>query len=291
MDSDEPSSTPEPPRVLAHLLSPEDPHFSVLPVVDLTPILRDRKQDINTNSTIQKLLTSENFEKIPTPARILVGGPTMSGKSHFISKLVKYREQVFDQKFVSIIYCLPSNSFHLHSDFIHALRESCEDIPVKIVEGMPNIEELALDMTKEHKLLILDDLMQPAFNSKSMLDLMTSQSHHANITVVVTTQNIFIPSKYGKTVTRNCSTKVIFWDHSDVQLLGILSSKMFPKKSSGFLLECFEWMYKNEGTEYIVIDSSPVSLLSRQMKVRTNIFPKSEGLEAKPIFFFPADDE
>lgn len=280
------STSPEPPVVV-----PEDPHFSVLPVVDLTPILRDRTQDINVHSTIQKLLTSEDFEKLPTPARILVGGPTMCGKSHFISNLVKHRDAIFDNTFVSITYCLPSNSFHLHSDFIHALRESCEDIPVKIVEGMPNIEELGLDMSKDHKLLILDDLMQSAYNSKAMVDLMTSMSHHANITVVLTTQNIFFPSKHGNTMSKNCSTKVIFWDHSDVQLLGILSSKMFPKKSSGFLHQCFEWMYKNTDVEYIVIDSSPVSLLSRQMKVRTDIFPRREGEKPKPIFFFPTEDE
>ena len=258
-------------------------------LVDFTSNLR--VPEINTSATIQQLKIPDDFIKFIAPARICVAGPSQSGKSHFIYNLVKFREIVFNVKFKRIMYCMPPNCFNTRIDFINKLKDSCTDIQLQIIEDMPRIEELGLDLDTEPKLLIIDDLMRKAFAADDIVDLITQKSHHANITVIMTTQNIFQPSKHGKSIVRSCSHTVIFWDSVDVQLLSLLSQQMFPK-SHNFLYQCFNWLHKNNIGEharapYVIIDGTPQSPLSRQMRVRSRIFPTQEDSEIKPIFFFP----
>ena len=250
-----------------------------------------RLNDINAKATAQVLKVPPNFEKIITPARIIITGPTQSGKSRFIFNLIKHRTTMFSDEFQRIIYCLPPNCFNLHAEFLDNLKDVCADTDLKIMEDMPNIDELALDIDLVPKLIVFDDLMRKAFNSTKVLDLITQTSHHANVTVIFTTQNVFLPSKYGKSIRYNCSTTVIFFDGNDVQMLNILSMQMFPN-GNHFLQQCFDWIYQHSHivkARYVLIDGAPSSLLSRQMRVRTNIFPDINS-PAKPVFFFPDDD-
>ena len=90
--------------------------MEILNTVDFTE--SPRLEDINTNSTTQTLKVPENFDKIATPSRLLITGPTMSGKSRFILQLLQNRHTIFDRDFEQIIYCLPPNCFNLHADFL-----------------------------------------------------------------------------------------------------------------------------------------------------------------------------
>ena len=175
----------------------------------------------------------------------------------------------------------------MHQNFLEALRKIYDKI--EIVEGLPNINELHLKDDKTPKLLIIDDMMQTTFGSKAMLDLITKDSHHSNCGLPVTCQNIFLPTKYGRTFVRNCSEKVIFFDKTDANQLSILTSQIFPRFPY-FLQECFDWIFANRSQDplnYILIDSSSLSHLPYNAIVRTSIFPdKTDGV-VRMRFFFP----
>ena len=91
-------------------------NFESSQTVDLTTV--PRTKDVNSAATVQFLKIPEIFDKLVTPARIVISGPTQSGKSHFIYELIKHRKTVFDNDFEQIVYCLPSNCFNLHIDYI-----------------------------------------------------------------------------------------------------------------------------------------------------------------------------
>ncbi len=74
--------------------------------------------EIKQSSVPQEITVPKNFGKIICPSRMLVSGPTMSGKSTFALELITHRELVFDKEFSRIIYALPEDSIHLHQDFI-----------------------------------------------------------------------------------------------------------------------------------------------------------------------------
>ncbi len=247
--------------------------------------MTSRHSKIQVNLTVEKLKVSSHFGKIITPSRMLISGPTMSGKSTFALELIKHRQVIYDNDFERIIYALPEDSIHLHHQFLEMVKTVYP--PIEIVEGLPNINELHLKDDKSPKLLIIDDMMQSTFASKSMLDLITKDSHHCNCSLVVTCQNIFLPTKYGRTFVRNCSEKVIFFDKTDANQLSILTRQIFPRFPY-FLQDCFDWIFANRRTDplkYILIDSSSLSHLPYNAIVRTCIFPDENGIVRIRLFF------
>ncbi len=241
---------------------------------------------IQVNLTVEKLHVSNQFGKIITPSRMLICGPTMSGKSTFALELIRNRSVVYDKTFERIIYALPEDSIHLHQAFIESLKNIYPAI--EIVEGLPNINELHIKDDKVAKLLIIDDMMQATFGSRNMLDLITKDSHHCNCSLAVTCQNIFIPTRYGRTFVRNCSEKVIFFDKTDANQLSILSRQIFPRHPF-FLQQCFDWIFSNrrdDPLKYILIDSSSLSHLPYNAVVRSCIFPnKQDDIVRMRLFF------
>ncbi len=242
---------------------------------------------ISAKKKVQMLNVSKNFDKIICPSRMVISGPTLSGKSTFALNLLKFREKVYSHNFSRIIYALPENMFHLHQSFINDLRQACPFI--EIVEGLPDLLQLNLTMEKNsHKLIIFDDMMSQVFESKQILELITTTSPHSNISVITICQTLFFPSKHRITFIRNCSEKVLFHDKVDQNQLSILSRHLMPNKPN-FLQECFDFLFENTNKsdqKYLVIDANPLSNLPHNCIVRSFIFPQKDG-KIRPMFFFP----
>ncbi len=241
---------------------------------------------INTQKKVQELSVPKNFAKIYCPSRLVIAGPTLSGKSTFALKLIENRENIYTEEFCRILYALPEGSLHLHQDFLELLRSACPF--VEIVEGVPSIEEYNLACDKTHKLVVLDDLMVKVFTSQSVLDLITKTSHHSNVSVIIVTQSMFLPAKHRLTLLRNCSEKVVFHDKIDQMQLSILSRQVFPSKPN-FLTDCFDFIYahtKKTDLKYVLLDASPLSDLPHNAVARSFIFPDNDGI-IRPVFFFP----
>ncbi len=154
---------------------------------------------LKSTRIVQEVDVPKDFTKIKCPSRMMVSGPSMIGKSQFALKLVEFRKFIYNEEFDRIVYALPETAIHLHRQFIEKLRTVCNFI--EIVEGLPDMESLNLSSDKSsHKLLVMDDLMQQAFGSNKILELVTSTSHHSNISVVIICQSIFLPSKHRLTL-------------------------------------------------------------------------------------------
>jgi hypothetical protein len=68
----------------------------------------------------------------------------------------------------------------------------------------------------------------------------------------------------------------------------ILSRKLFPNRSN-FLQECFDFLFKEvkkDDLKYLLLDSNPLSEMPHTFKVRSFIFPNSQG-KIQPVLFFP----
>ncbi len=240
---------------------------------------------LQVNQTVEKIHVNENFGKIITPSRMLIAGPTLCGKSTFALEVIKYRDQMYDKPFERIIYALPEDSIHLHQNFLENLKTVYPNI--EIVEGFPSIGDLNLKEDQTAKLLVIDDMMQNVFNSQTMLDLITKDLHHCNCSLIVTCQNFFWPTKYGRTFVRNCSEKVIFFDKTDANQLSILTRQIFPRYPY-FLQNCFDWIFAHrihDRLKYVLIDSSSLSPMPYNAIVRTCIFPDKDGKVRLRLFF------
>ena len=130
----------------------------------------------------QVLEVPKDFVKIQCPARIQCSGPTMIGKSEFILKIVKFRNEIFSTNMTRIMYFLPPHSMHTRRQYLTEMKTFFPQL--EVYEGLPKLMELALHHEREPCLVILEDLADEILNSGEMLSLFFKESHHMNITVL-----------------------------------------------------------------------------------------------------------
>lgn len=138
-----------------------------------------------------------------------MSGPSDSGKSHLMHLLLKHRKEIFTRDFGRILYCTNESGFHMRSAYLSKLRQECNSIEIE--PGLPDFAANDLFINKDvHKLVLLDDLMMDIGNSKQMMELFLGDSHHHNITVVYSTQNMFLKSTYNVSINRNITHLALF---------------------------------------------------------------------------------
>jgi hypothetical protein len=207
------------------------------------------------------------------------------GKSEFIVQLIEHREKLFTSKFVRIIYCQPESLAHMNNTFFQRIKNNFPNAELHI--GLPNISKLNLDLNTLPSLLIIDDLMNEFLDSPSMVELLSVQVHHFNLSTIFTLQNFFATSKFGKTIMRNVNYKVYFYNRLDLRELRNISCQIVPHCPS-FMQDNFQFLNKkfpSHPSHYIFVDGHFRSKFP-SLYVRTHIFPDSNG-DIRPIIFFP----
>jgi len=244
----------------------------------------------NPKSTIQLLDFEEDDFKFKTPFAMSVTGPSQSGKSDFIVKLMQNREFLFAVNFEKIFYFTPEALFIRHNEVFEKLKHYCPQ--TQHISGLPDTIKLNLTHDRTPKLLIIDDLMNDFLSSEAMVQLLSVQVHHFNITVIFTLQNFYAPSKFGKTLARNVNYQVLFYNRMDLRETRNISLQISTQPN--FLTDSFEFLLKEfpHQSPYIVLDGH-FRNKHKHLFVKSNIFPtnefnyKNNDKEIKPIYFFP----
>jgi len=136
-------------------------------------------------------------------------------------------------------------------------------------------------------LVIIDDLQSQFLDSKEMFELLAVKVHHMNISVIYTLQNYFAPSKFGKSLSRNCHYKVFFYNRLDLTELRHISLQITPNNSV-FLQSCFNFLIDQfpSKNNYLFVDGH-FKATTPQFVVKSQIFPNENG-RIEPIIFFSA---
>jgi len=88
--------------------------------------------------------------KLKHPFTLIIAGPSSCGKSTYVIRLLKCREQLWDIAFESIVWCHSENNGPLNLK------------SVSFVKGGPDFEKPENIPT----LIVLDDLMDTAYSTK-----------------------------------------------------------------------------------------------------------------------------
>lgn len=201
------------------------------------------------------------FLKFETPSTFLIAGPTQSGKSHFVQKLIECKEQLFKipPKAVKYAYGAWQPAF-----------EEMQKVGVNFHSGVPNRKDLEeWSQTGDHVLIVLDDVMQEACASPDIMALFTIQCHHKNLTVVFLSQNIFPPGKCARTISLNCHYIVLFKTKRDRLQVQTLGKQILPGEVKHFM-EAYQDA-TSESYGYLVCDLHPGT--DKEFQLRTHIFP------------------
>ena len=226
---------------------------------------------------------NENDLKFQTPCSICVSGPSQSGKSYWILKLIKNRSTLFSTNFHQLIYCIPENLSLNRNPIFEEVKLTFPGAQLHF--GLPDVTKLNLNFDNSPKLLIIDDLMTEFLSNYQMVKLLSVEVHHCNITTIFTLHNLFAPSKFGRTLTRNVNYKILFANRLDLKEIRNVSLQISNLPT--FLSESFDFLNKEFPNEpaYIIIDGHIKSNL-KNFFVRSQIFPCIDS-EVRPIFFFP----
>lgn len=202
------------------------------------------------------------------PCTILISGPSMSGKSSIVFKIIKFRDEVIKGKIKKVLYCLPPGQTIKTPDYIKA------DKLVSFHEGIPDVSILSADT-----LLIIDDLMDSL--SADMMSLFTRNSHHLGISVIFLTQNLFFgANKFFRTVSLNTRYIICTKNPRDRLQMSTLASQIYPENPA-FVKKAFsEATRKPFG--YLIFDATQTC--ADHLRFRTNIFPTDKP---QNIFFVP----
>ena len=112
--------------------------------------------------------------KFKCPTTIMVAAPTKAGKTTLVNKILENRKLLFN--------IFPQKIYWCYSE----LQPSYNLKYVQYIKGIPDME--IFKNNKEHKLLIIDDLMS---ESKHFVDIFTKGCHHWNMTIIFILQDIF----------------------------------------------------------------------------------------------------
>ena len=217
---------------------------------------------LNLCSSFHPLTMSRHVDFNPAfhhPSTYMVVGPSQSGKSRFVVKLIRSAQSMIDPPPERVIWCYGSHQ----TDLIHELRSLLE-----FVEFIPNVDEL-LDGRKT--LLIIDDLMTET--DGRVTNLFTKGSHHKNVSVVYISQNLYNKGKENRTISLKTHYLVLFKNPRDAAQISHLGRQIFPDKTKYFRDAFVDATSRPYG--YLLIDLRTTT--PDELRLRTDIFPDTAG--------------
>ena len=190
------------------------------------------------------------------PFTCMIAGPTQSGKTTLLTKILEKSPKIFNHTPERIVYC-----YKLWQDSFDKLKKNIPGIEFN--QGLPDLDMFD---SKINNLLILDDLMNESGNDTNIYSLFTVHSHHKNISVILVSQNIYTKGKCTRDINLNSSNMIIFKNPRDSVQISILARQMFPNKSKAFM-EAFSDAV--ETYRYIFLDFDLQT--SDKLRIQTNI--------------------
>ena len=205
------------------------------------------------------------------PFTCMLAGPSKSGKTTLLKKILFNHHKLIDKPINKIIYCYSrwQNNF---SELLNTISN------IQFIQGLPEMDQFDV---KENNLLILDDLMSECGKNLAIKEIFTIDSNHSNISVFFLTQNLFSNDKNTITISLNCNYMFIFNNPRDRAQFSHLSRQVFPENSK-FLQECYYEAVENRG--YLFLDFTQTA--NKNYRVQSDICFDDSSI-IKRIIYIP----
>jgi hypothetical protein len=203
-----------------------------------------------TMSAASKCIEFDSRLKHPFGA--LVAGPTQSGKTNFIIRLLQCASEVIFPRPERLIWC-----FGCYQEAFRNLEH------VEFFEGLPsNFESL---LNGKPTLIVIDDLMSES--DERVSKLFTKYSHHKNASIIYVSQNLFHRGRENRNISLNAHYLVLFKNPRDSMQIAALGRQIFPGKGK-YLQEAYaDATAKPYG--YLFIDLKPTT--PDELRLRTGV--------------------
>lgn len=224
---------------------------------------------------------NESLLKLQSPCSIIVAAPSKSGKTYLVKQILEKANGIF-QKPVSFIYY----HYAIWQPMFTTMENEIKHI--KFRKGIPNESDFE-ELSGEHTICVIDDLMDQASESMFMQSLFTLGSHHMNLTVIYIVQNLYQKGKMSKSIRLNSDYYILFENRRDNSQINCLSRQLFPQNTK-YMIDAY-----NRATKprfgYLFIDLFHGT--NKLFYLRSRILPgedtiiytkKDEDIKTSPIF-------
>lgn len=196
------------------------------------------------------------------PFTCVVAGPTKSGKTCFIKKLLS--------ALPLYVYPCPDRIVWCHGIGNNSQMENIQSSSKIKIEFMEGIPDLSIFSAEEKNLLILDDLMKSAGKSSKVADIFTKGCHHQNISVILIVQNYFHQGSQMRDIHTNTNYLVLFNNPKERAFIKSIERQCFPGQPN-FLVKAYKEAACSRPFGYLILDFT--QLISDEFRVGTGIFP------------------
>jgi GTPase SAR1 family protein len=168
------------------------------------------------------------YLKLRHPFTCLVSGPTGSGKTVLVRRLLKNFESAIDIKVdnkLKIIWC--------YGQFQNLYKvQISEKIEIKYFDYLIGLSEIS--NYKPH-VIVIDDMMTEMAKNSELSDLFSRGSHHLNISVIFIVQNIFHQGKEMRNISLNSQYIILLKSFRNRSQIKHLEYQVFGEKSKTFM--------------------------------------------------------
>jgi hypothetical protein len=203
-----------------------------------------------TMSTASKCIEFDSCLKHAFGA--LVAGPTQSGKTNFVIRLLQCALEIIFPRPERLIWC-----FECYQEVFRNLEH------VEFFEGLPSNFESLLD--GKPTLIVIDDLMSES--DERVSKLFTKYSHRKNASIIYVSQNLFHRGRENRNISLNAHYLVLFKNLRDSMQIAALGRQIFTGKGK-YLQESYaDATAKLFGN--LFVDLKPTT--SDELRLRTGI--------------------
>jgi len=183
---------------------------------------------------------------------ITISGPSQSGKTTLVEKIVELRDQLFIEP-------------------INNVQWFCAYPPTNKLDGVTytiGIPQNIIQTIEPHSLVVVDDFMKELSNSNELTSIMTKAVHHLPMTLIYITQNLFQKGNDTKTRRLNTNYLILFKNPHDKAQVDYIGRQMYPKDKL-FLSSAFDDATRKNPYSYLLIDCQQTT--PDEIRIRTNI--------------------
>ena len=199
--------------------------------------------------------------KIRQPSCMLIQGPTFSGKSTFLEKLLSTKE-VWEKPIEKVVLC-----YGIETPSVQRIANMFPD--VQLYNGLPPQLDNPSEMfcKEKNNLLILDDLGFVAESSPAFSTFLEVSSHHLNTTCINITHSLFSNGKERRRQSGSYHYIILFRNRRCQYHVGIFSRQagLVDKK----LLEEAYFDATKPKFSYLLVDLHPETI--DECRLLTNV--------------------
>ena len=129
-----------------------------------------------------------------TPFSMGLFGRRESGKTYFVTELLKNQESMIKSPFKKIIWICKTFQNEVYKKLMQR-----KQFEIEFIDDIPNFDAMG---KQENTLIVLDDLQTEASKNAQVCALFT-RGRHLNFSVIYLSQNLFHQGKYSRDMTLN----------------------------------------------------------------------------------------